>query len=150
VNLPKTNRLLLGCIGLIVAACASVKAPEGGPKDTTKPELLSSIPASGTKNFGGKTIVLELSEDVSEDNPKHFFLSPITPITVTETGKRIKITPDSGLKPNTTYTLSLARKIKDVREGNHLKDTSLVFSTGNNIDSLSLSVTLLTLRNQPT
>ena len=131
---------LLSLIGLIFYGCASVQAPQGGPKDTTPPTLVTSFPKSGSANFRGKSIILELTEDVSEDNTKQQFLSPLTSVTITTSSKRLKIIADSGWQPNTTYLLNLRKKIKDDKEGNNLKDTSLVFSTGNLIDSMGLSL----------
>jgi len=134
---------LLSLIGLILYGCASVQAPQGGPKDTTPPRLITSFPKSGSSNFKGKTIVLEFTEDVSEDNTKVQFLSPLTPVTVTTSSKRIKILPDSGWQPNTTYVMKLQKKIKDDKEGNNLKDTTIVFATGIDIDTQAVVINIL-------
>lgn len=139
-------------VGLLVAlfhSCASVKAPEGGPKDSTLPKLVVATPITNSSSFAGKSIVLEFTEDVVENNPKQYFLSPITAVTVLELGRRLKITPDSGFSPNTTYLLRLSRKIKDVREGNFLRDTNIVFSTGQSIDSLTLASHVKSFANEP-
>ena len=42
------------------------------------------------------------------------------------------------LEPNTTYTLNFGNAIKDVNEGNILKNFTYIFSTGTYIDSLEL------------
>jgi uncharacterized protein (DUF2141 family) len=135
--------ILLSLIGLVLYGCASVQAPEGGPRDTTAPKLVMIFPLNGSTNFKGKNMVLEFNEDVSEDNTKIQFLSPLTPLTVTTGTKRLKISPDSGWQPNTTYVMKLLKKIKDDREGNNMKDTTIVFSTGAAIDSLKTSFTIL-------
>jgi uncharacterized protein (DUF2141 family) len=121
---------------IIIIGCASVQSPEGGPKDTSPPILLSSNPTNKTTIFSGKSIILALSEDVSEDNIKTPFLSPKTTTQSISGSKKLKIIPDFGFKPNTTYVLTLCKKIKDDKEGNKLRDTSLIFSTGPNIDTL--------------
>lgn len=136
--------VLYGLLG-----CASVKAPEGGPKDNILPKLIATKPSSGSTLFSGKSIILDLSEEVGENNPKQGFLSPITTATATENGSRFKITPDSGWKPNTTYTLRLIKKIKDTKEGNLLKDTSIVFSTGPNLDTLALLYEIKSVAQKP-
>lgn len=129
--------------------CASVQAPQGGPKDETPPILLSSNPRSGEINFSKKAILLEFSENVVESNSKQGFLSPLTP-SVTKPGtKKLWIQPDSGFKPNTTYTLNLSGKIKDSREGVALPDTQLIFSTGAILDTLSQQLNIQDLGNQP-
>ncbi len=134
---------LLSLVGLLLYGCASVQAPEGGPRDTTAPKLVAIFPLSGTTNFKGKNLVMEFNEDVSEDNTKIQFISPLTPLTVTTGTRRLKISPDSGWQPNTTYVMKLLKKIKDDREGNNMKDTTILFSTGAAIDTLKTSFTIL-------
>lgn len=134
--------VLILILSLCLLACASVRNPEGGPKDTEPPRLLACVPAHNSLNFKGKSIQLLLSEEVAEDNVKIRFLSPVTTCTATAGSKKLKITPDSGFLPNTTYVLSLKGKIKDEREGNRMKDTSIVFSTGPVMDSLVVRATI--------
>ncbi len=129
---------LISAMLLALVSCASVKNPEGGPKDSEAPRLLACVPGDKTLNFKGKNIQLLFSEEVAEDNFKVQFLSPKTSCTASAGSKRLKITPDSGFMPNTTYVLNLKGKIKDEREGNKLKDTSIVFSTGPSLDSLTV------------
>lgn len=131
----------------LVQACASVKAPDGGPKDSVPPTLSQSNPVQKATEFKAKAIVLEFSEDVVENNSKVQFLSPITSVTTNPFGKRFKITADSGWKPNTTYVLNLRKKIKDEREGNRLKDTTILFSTGKNLDTISASIQIVNKSN---
>jgi hypothetical protein len=133
---------------LTLVQCASVKSPDGGPKDRTKPELLSSKPTGQQRDFNDKSITLEYSEDVVEAQTKIPFLSPLTPVSVVSTGRRIKISPDSGWKENTTYHLNLTGKIKDEHEGNLAKDTSLLFSTGLNLDTNQLEIQVLNVHQQ--
>src|SRR5690606_21123134 len=54
--------------------------------------------------------------------------------------------PDS-LEKNTTYTINLGKALVDFNEGNELNNFSSVFSTGPEIDSLSVSGNV---RNAPT
>jgi hypothetical protein len=130
-------------------SCASVKAPDGGPKDSTPPKLVSSLPTNGALNFKEKSLQLFFNEDVSEDNNKIQFLSPKTSCTAIPGSKRLKITPDSGFIPNTTYVLNLKGKIKDDKEGNKLRDTTLVFSTGPTLDSLFIDAQIENLDRKP-
>ncbi len=138
VQYPDTLKaLLILAVCLCLGACASVRAPEGGPKDKTPPRLLKTSPKNEEANLKQEDLLLDFSEGVQEDNPKVPFLSPVTQVTTTVTGRRIRIRADSGLKPNTTYTLNLSGKIKDEREGNPLADTLITFSTGNQRDTLT-------------
>src|SRR4029077_15730572 len=43
------------------------------------------------------------------------------------------------LQPNTTYSFNFGKSIKDVNEGNILKNFTYVFTTGTYIDSAELS-----------
>lgn len=141
------NWPILLCMVLLVQ-CASVKGPDGGPKDRIKPILLDTKPKANQSSFKDKSIILEYSEEVGEAQTKIPFLSPLTPLTVICTGKRVKISPDSGWRENTTYYLNLTGKIKDEHEGNLAADTSLIFSTGTNLDTNQLEIQILNVNQQ--
>lgn len=139
----KRYTFLLFCI--LAWACASVKAPEGGPRDRTRPILKSSSPQQHETLFSKKSIILEFNEEVEENNPKKLFLSPITILTTKDLGKKLELKPDSGWKANTTYVLQLRNKIKDKTEGNLGPDTSLIFSTGQWLDKEELNFQIKSL-----
>jgi Bacterial Ig-like domain len=149
IQYAKSVKYLSWVCGFWLLACASVRAPEGGPRDTEPPRLLRVNPAPGSLGIMPKTIALEFSEEVAEDNPKRPFLSPYASVTIRSVGRKFRIEPDSGLLPNTTYTVNLRKKIKDVREGNRLNDTSFVFSTGSRMDTLDLTIQISETSNQP-
>jgi uncharacterized protein (DUF2141 family) len=138
----KINNIICGILYLTLG-CASVRAPEGGPKDDTPPKLLYTIPKANSTSFNGKSIVMVFSEEVEENNPKQQFLSPFTSTTVTATGKKLKIESDSGWVPNTTYSLRMKLKVKDSREGNFHKDSLILFSTGQKLDTIHVKITTL-------
>ncbi|TNE62127.1 MAG: hypothetical protein EP344_05360 [Bacteroidetes bacterium] len=135
---------LLACIlGLI--ACARPIAPEGGPKDTTPPGL---VPEKSTPNlstrFEGRSFQLTFDEWVTlQDVGTQVLISP--PLAkrpeVTLKGRTVTFRFDESeeLRPNTTYTINFGTAVKDLHEGNPAKDLRFVFSTGDYIDSLSVS-----------
>ena len=49
--------LLLAALWLAIAGCAGMRAPEGGPADTTPPEIISVSPAPNTVNYADNKIV---------------------------------------------------------------------------------------------
>ena len=49
-------------VSILIYSCAAVSAPEGGPKDETPPQLISSNPESGTLQFKGGKVTLSFSE----------------------------------------------------------------------------------------
>lgn len=145
MNLSK----FLYIICLILWSCASVQAPQGGPKDDIPPRLLNSNPRNGETGFAEKFIALDFSENVLENNSKQLFFSPQVTTTTKQGNRRLRIIPDSGFKPNTTYNLRLGGKIKDEREGIALGDTSILFSTGSRLDTLSLTTDHVDWGNKP-
>lgn len=139
----KKNRiLLLIFIGSIIYGCASMKTPEGGPRDITPPKVLKLEPKNLTTNFNSKKIVLEFDEYIKLANEfKEFSISPENerPPILKSKGKRLEIELQDTLEKNTTYTLNFGKAIADINEGNALKNFTYVFSTGPTLDSLSIS-----------
>ncbi|WP_175634779.1 Ig-like domain-containing protein [Pedobacter ghigonis] len=127
---------------LLIFSCASIQTPQGGPKDTTPPKVLSMTPKNQTRNFNAKKIVIEFDEYFNlKDEFKEFSISPDQEKApeLKKRGKRLEINLQDSLEKNTTYTLNFGKSVADVNEGNVVKNLSYVFSTGPEIDSLSVS-----------
>lgn len=125
---------------IIFYGCASISSPNGGPKDTTPPKLLSSNPDSAQTNFTGNKIVLTFDEYFTTNNiNSQLIISPPlnNPPTVKINKQSLIITYKDTLKANTTYSFNFGESIKDLNEGNTLENFSVIFSTGNTIDSLT-------------
>jgi hypothetical protein len=125
-----------------ICSCASVGAPTGGIKDITPPRLINSNPDSAEINFSGNTIRLTFDEFFTTNNLQSqlIFSPPLINKPTFKTKKQTLIIElKDTLKPNTTYTIHFGEGIKDLNEGNVLKNFSRVFSTGSYIDSFSLS-----------
>jgi len=126
---------------LIINGCANAVTPSGGPKDEIPPVVLETTPANYTKNFNHKAIHITFDEFVTLDNPKNnVLISP--PLKNTPdyrlTGKTLVIKFEEELRAETTYSINFGSAIKDLHEGNVLKDFVFAFSTGDVIDTLSL------------
>jgi uncharacterized protein (DUF2141 family) len=126
---------------LFFAKCARQTQPNGGPKDTDPPELLSSTPANGEKNFNGNNIELTFDENVKLKDPKEEIL--ITPSLGAGTRFSVKknkviITPEYKWADSTTYSIAFREGIQDINESNPTDDLHLAFSTGPTIDSLKI------------
>jgi len=125
----------------INSGCAQIGAPTGGLKDTLPPKLAFATPAIRTTNFKGNRIVLTFDEYVDLDNiQSNLLVSPYPKGTPTVTSKlrEVTIKLKDTLKANTTYALNFGNAIKDVNEGNVLKNFTYVFSTGSTIDSFDI------------
>jgi len=126
---------------ILLFKCARQTQPTGGPKDTDPPQLLSSSPANGEKNFSGKTIELTFDEYIKLKDPKEEIL--ITPSLGTNTkflAKKNKVTiyPENKWIDTTTYSIAFRDGIQDINESNPTDNLHLAFSTGPIIDSLQL------------
>ncbi|WP_316840972.1 Ig-like domain-containing protein [Pedobacter gandavensis] len=125
----------------VIYSCASIQQPQGGPRDTEAPKVLSMEPKNFTTNFKEKKIILEFDEYFKLQNEgKEFSISPelkTAPILKVKK-KLLEITFPDSLEKNTTYTLNFGKLIADINENNVLKNFSYVFSTGPKLDSLSI------------
>jgi hypothetical protein len=127
---------------LFLISCASVQSPTGGPKDTIQPVIVKELPKNLTRNFTATKIEIEFDEFIKLSNEyTEISVSPSmdTPPSFKAKKELLQITFEEALQKNTTYTINFGKAIADVNEGNILKNYSYVFSTGNQIDSLSIS-----------
>lgn len=135
---------MLSLVGIMTWwACASPQPLKGGDPDTTPPALIeeASTPNRQTR-FTEKEIVLTFDEwTVLKDINKQLIISPLMPGTpeIRQKGKSIIIELPDSLRENTTYSLQFGSAITDLNEGNILSNYSFVFSTGDVLDSISLS-----------
>lgn len=126
---------------LFASSCATIETPEGGPRDTKGPKIKKSIPENLSKNFTGKTIVLEFDEYIEiKDLNNELIVSP--PLKNIPEGKRkgktFVFTINDTLAENTTYNFNFGSAIRDLNEANALDSNLFVFSTGDFIDSLEI------------
>jgi uncharacterized protein (DUF2141 family) len=137
--------LFLSLLLVALWQCARRGTPSGGDKDITPPVLLEATPKNLSTNFSKKSIRLKFDEFIKlEDVQNQLVISP--PLKYIPeikpqggTSKFIEITFRDTLRENTTYTINFGQSIVDNNEGNPNRFLTYVFSTGDYIDSLSLS-----------
>ena len=90
-------------------------------------------------------IIFEFDENIKIKTASDIFLSPPLEkrIKSKANGKSLVISFDCPLQPNTTYTLNLNSAIVDNNEGNLFPGFTYVFSTGELIDSMFVTGTVL-------
>ncbi|HLW20514.1 MAG TPA: Ig-like domain-containing domain [Cyclobacteriaceae bacterium] len=135
---------LLGLIAFLIAtACARQSSPMGGPKDEDPPLLISSNPENESLNIKPSQLELYFNEYIKIDNPtSQIIITPrVNPENVEFTaGKnRLLIKLNQELEDSTTYVFNFQKSIQDITESNPARQLKLVFSTGNEIDSLKFS-----------
>lgn len=121
--------------------CAVQTTPTGGPKDEIPPVLVRSSPGEKETNFKGKTIELTFNEKVKLNNPTEEIIitpSPGKVIDFKAAKNKITIDPKDAWADNTTYSITFREGVQDITEGNSVDTLHLAFSTGPDIDSLSI------------
>jgi len=142
--------IAVGALASIVAACASIGRPEGGPRDETPPEFVRSNPAPGALNHNRQRIDVYFNENVQLNEVQNkLVVSPTQkqqPV-ARANGRRLTLDLRDSLIPNTTYTIDFSDAIRDLNEGNILDGFAMDFSTGDVIDSLRISGMVFEARN---
>lgn len=136
---------ILALLFQVPFSCAQRGRPSGGPQDTIPPVFVRSLPPNYSTHFKSKTIRIDFDEFIKlEDPQKQILISPpmkVKPIIkpMGQTLRYIEIDILDTLLPNTTYTINFGQSIVDNNEGNPFPFFKYVFSTGDFIDSLSVS-----------
>ncbi len=132
--------MILGTL-LFTDSCANTTTPpSGGPKDTIPPVITELFPLPGATGVPVEKTQLEMTfnEYVVVKEPKSLYLSP--PMEKSPKykikGKSVIVYFEEPLDSNRTYTLDVTNAIADNNEGNKFPGYTLVFSTGDVVDSM--------------
>jgi len=141
------NIFFVFCFAIILTgSCAKISSPMGGPRDKKPPVIVKSEPVNGQINFRDKKITITFDEFVALDriNEKFMVSPPLAkkPV-ISIKGKTVVIEYEEELKDSTTYTFYFQDAIRDLNEGNPIENYQFVISTGNVIDSLSVTGNVL-------
>jgi Big-like domain-containing protein len=132
----------IGIKMVLVQSCANIIPPTGGPRDSLPPALISAVPKNNSTRFDSKKVVFNFDEFLElKDVQQNITVSPVPkqdPLFQYKL-RTITIQIRDTLEPNTTYTINFGKSIRDINEGNMLKNFTYTFSTGTYIDSLELS-----------
>ena len=142
--IPKYIALLLVVIGFY--ACASTGMPDGGPYDETPPKFVRATPEPNATNNKRSKISIEFDEYIKLDKPSEkVIISPPQKEApeVKVSGRRVLVEFFDTLQENTTYTIDFGDAIVDNNEDNPLGNFAYAFSTGENIDTMEVSGTVL-------
>ena len=136
---------IIGFIIIILgylSSCANQSSPTGGPKDEDPPVLIFSTPEHESLNNSSTTILLQFNEAVKLKNPKEEII--ITPrlhgeYNIKSKKRKVTLEIEDTLSSNTTYTFNFREAIQDLNEGNSPPNLQIAFSTGDYLDSLTIS-----------
>lgn len=135
---------------MLLYSCANMATPNGGPYDEQPPRFVSSTPAPNQTNYAGKKVEILFDELIQIDKPSENVI--ITPPqmempVIRSAGRKVVVELKDTLKPNTTYTIDFTNSIADNNEKNVFENFSFAFSTGDVIDTLEVSGTVLNAEN---
>ena len=136
--------------GVILYSCASVGRIEGGPIDEDPPLFLGGTPAPGALKVDKQKISIEFDEFIKLDKPSEkIVISPpqVQQPEIKSNGKKAVILLKDTLKANTTYTIDFGDAIQDNNESNPLENFTYTFSTGERLDTMAVSGTVLNAMN---
>ena len=138
--------LVIFCILTILGCANRGGGPQGGPKDTTPPKLLKCTPENGATNITSNKIQLTFDEIVLVQSTfeKVVISPPQTSMAIIKAaGQKVNVELQDTLKENTTYTIDFTTAIVDNNERNELEGFTFSFATGDFIDTLKLSGTIV-------
>ena len=147
-------RKTLGIISVIIwlvstTHCAKRGTPTGGAKDSIPPLLVNATPPRNSVNFDAEKVVMVFDEYIKlNDITNQLIVSPpmerssyrILPEGTVS--KKVEIRFETPPRDNTTFTFNFGEAIEDFNEANPLPFFYYTFSTGEYLDSLTLSGTV--------
>lgn len=137
--------LFVGILAFVLLQCAKRGTPSGGPKDTTPPVQVKAEPEGFSTNFTAKKFRIYFDEYIKLQNTQdQLIISPplqYLPLIQPQgsASKYVEVRIKDTLPENTTYTFNFGQSIVDNNENNPASFLSYVFSTGDYLDSLTLS-----------
>ncbi|MBO5232727.1 MAG: Ig-like domain-containing protein [Prevotella sp.] len=121
-------------------------SPDGGWYDETPPYVVGTTPADRGTGVKDRKVRIYFNEFVKLENAaEKVVVSPpqMEMPEIKTRGKFITVALLDSLKENTTYTIDFSDAISDNNEGNPMGNYTYSFSTGETIDTLEVSGTVL-------
>jgi len=134
---PRRGDCWAAMLALVLAGCAGQVPPGGGPKDTTSPVVIRTVPDTSAVHVTAQAVVLEFSEYVDHSSVEQsIFISPnLGDVEYDWDGREVTVRFREQLRKNTTYVVSVGTDVRDYRAGNNMAaGYTLAFSTGDSID----------------
>ncbi len=140
--------VLVTIIIICFSNCAKRGYITGGEIDTIPPVALSFQPKNSSTHFNQKEFKITFDEYIKLKNiNQNLIISPpmenmpdVTPMG--SASKVLTVKLKDTLSPNTTYSFNFGESITDNNEGNVFPQFKYIFSTGDYIDSLTVSGTI--------
>ena len=140
-----TQLIVALIVSIIFTSCAQVGTPTGGGIDNEPPIILEMIPqpgSTGVKTDKGGMISVTFDEYVNVKSlNSQLLVSPLLPqgLQWTMKGKTVTFVWNDELEEDKTYVFQFGDAVVDIREGNSVDNFVYAFSTGDHLDTLSVS-----------
>ena len=131
---------------VLPVACASIGSPDGGPYDEEPPVLVRSTPGINATGVDKGKVEIVFDENIKLQNAfEKVVVSPpqMQMPEIRYNGKKVTVVLFDSLVPNTTYSIDFSDAIVDNNVGNPYDNFAYVFSTGDVVDTLAVSGTVL-------
>jgi hypothetical protein len=143
-KLPIVYRIIANVSALILIAngCALPTPPDGGPRDSEGPKIIDPSVAMGATSVQVNELSWTFDEYVVLNNPNsNIRTSPPIPGAPVYSlrGKTLKMKWIGPLEANKTYIVQFGNGVRDLHEGNPMREPFWVFATGTRIDSGKIS-----------
>ncbi len=139
-------------LAFMLAGCAGQIPPSGGPVDKTPPTVVLSSPTQKELNFKGERIHLKFDKYMSERSVESaVYFPPYTPSEMKFhwSGTDLRIVLQKPLEPNRTFILTIGTTAIDLRNNYFARAYNLVFSTGPQIDTGTVTGMIYAPKKQP-
>lgn len=116
--------------------CANPLPPSGGPRDTIPPKVIEFYPKSGLTNYRENFIKIEFDKYMDKNSvQQNTTIIPKLNADFNWSGKKLEIKFLEEPEKNTTYSITIGTEIQDWKGNKPDEAFSIIFSTGDNIDS---------------
>jgi len=124
--------------------CAHQAPPTGGPEDKTPPVVVSNFPSKDSTDIQNlEYLEVEFNESIRQSSlTNNYWIIPelTNGFKIKWRGSRkIRFYLNDSLEKNQTYVFTLGTGIKDLRNNNLVSPFIIAFSTGDKLDSCSIS-----------
>ncbi len=129
-------------VSSLITGCGQIGYMSGGTRDSLAPVLESADPPYKSTMVNSRKFTFVFDEFIDLANiSSNLLISPYqkTSPLVTYNRRTVTLRLKDSLLPNTTYNINFGQAIRDLNEGNVLQGFTYVFSTGEFLDSLSIS-----------
>ncbi len=142
--------LMTAATAISLSSCANIGTPDGGRYDEEPPVVKYSSPDNKATGVRSKKINIHFNEYVKLENASEkVVISPpqVEQPNVRAVNKNVKVDLYDALQDSTTYTIDFGDAIEDNNEGNPMGKYTFSFSTGETIDTMEVSGTVLNAEN---